>query len=463
MTLYQPLRRPVPLRALNGLLEAMWKTPLSAPPELSVERLERQAMRQTGLDDFGDPWFRRPLGMLLTSLAGEARLNPVGRLVAYIHVLKLLRERLWAEQWFAEHPQIRQRPLAEPVVVVGPMRSGTTRLHRLLAADERFAHLRLFETMSPVPRPPFNGRDTRPRFAALALALLHRANPATAAVHPTGPMEPEEELGLLVASAWGMKHEVQWRVPGYARWCENEDATPAYARMADLLRLTSWLRGEDTAKPWLLKTPQHVLDIDALLRVFPNARIIFTHRDPVAVVGSSCSMAWNQMSLQSDEVDRDWIGREWLRKTRLKLARMAAARRRMPGSRMIDVSFDEMDRDWRGVMGRIYALLDLDIEPAEPAMAAYMARSERRPAFRSHHYRLRSFGLDADEVRDSCADYVEDFAIPPAGQAGTRSRCSCATLITRQKVSHQADGTSAGILVPSTSLSTGASASPNRE
>jgi hypothetical protein len=364
--------------------------------------------------------------MLLQSLAEEARLNPLGRVVAHVYLLKLLRERLWGEQWFAEHPEIAQRPLAAPVVVVGPMRSGTTRLHRLLAADERFAHLRFFETMCPVPRPagngqdqpPLNARDTRPRFAALSLALLHRANPTTAAVHPTGPLEPEEELGLLVASAWGMKHEVLWRVPSYARWCEQEDATPAYERMADLLRLTGWLRGEDPTKPWLLKTPQHVLDLDPLLRVFPDARIIFIHRDPAAVVGSSCSMAWNQMSVQSDHVDRQWIGGEWMRKTRLKLSRMAEARERIPAERRIDVHFDEMDRDWRGVMRSIYDFLDIDMAPAEPGMAAYMARSERRGAFRSHRYRLRSFGLDAEEVRRAFADYMQDFAVRPTASAG---------------------------------------------
>ncbi len=421
MNAYQPaLRRPVSFRLANQLLESLWKTKLSVRPELNEEELDRQAIRQTGLVDFGDPWFRRPLRMLLKSLAEEARLNPLGRMVAHVYILKLLRERLWGEQWFAEHPEIARRPLAAPVVVVGPMRSGTTRLHRLLAADERFAHLRFFETMCPVPKPagnghdqpPLNGRDTRPRFAALSLALLHRANPTTAAVHPTGPMEPEEELGLLVASAWGMKHEVQWRVPGYGRWCEQEDATPAYQRMADLLRLTGWLRGEDPTKPWLLKTPQHVLDLGPLLRVFPDAHIVFIHRDPAAVVGSSCSMAWHQMSVQSDHVDRHWIGREWLRKTRLKVERMAEARARLATNRMIDVHFDEMDRDWQSVMRRIYGFLDMDMAPALGGMAAYMARSAQDRRLRLHRYRLRSFGLDAEEVRGCFADYMREFAIP---------------------------------------------------
>ncbi|WP_431869601.1 sulfotransferase family protein [Allosphingosinicella sp.] len=406
------LPRPVPLRLANCLLGSVWHANLSSPPDLDDETLERQAARQTGLGDFGDPWFRRPLRRLLRSLNEEARLNPVGRVVTRTYVLKLLRERLWAQQWFDENPAIRRRSIARPVVVVGPMRSGTTRLHRLLAADERFAHLRMFETMCPVPRPTrVNGHDRRPWVAALSLGLLHRANPATAIVHPTGPMAPEEELGLLVASAWGMKHEAQWRVPAYARWCEEQDATPAYAHMADLLRLTGWLRGEDPAKPWLLKTPQHMLDLPALLRVFPDARIIFTHRDPAAVVGSSCSLAWNQMCLQSDYVDPRWIGREWLRKTELKISRMSGARQGLPAGRMIDVHFDEMDRDWHAVMRRIYRFLDLDIVPAEAGMAAYMTRSERDRRFRSHSYRLASFGLDAGDIRESFGDYLSNFAV----------------------------------------------------
>ena len=110
------------------------------------------------------------------------------------------------------------------------MRSGTTRLHRLLAADPRFAHMRSFETVNPVPNPRFRpgDRDRRWIAARLALGAVHAANPTTAYIHPSGPFEPEEELGLLVRSLWGMKHEAQWHVPSYGRWSEGQDATPAY-------------------------------------------------------------------------------------------------------------------------------------------------------------------------------------------------------------------------------------------
>lgn len=421
MSVSVPLRRnPAPLRIAKACLPVLWRSRLVPEPELEEARLLDAACEQTGLDEFGDPWFRRPFAQLVEAVRSEANLNPVGQTVARIHLLKLLKERLRAEQWFADHPAIRQRRLAPPVVIVGPMRSGSTRLHRLLSADRRFAHLRMFETMCPVP-PAAGERDRRPAFAARSLRLLHGANPATAVVHPTGPFEPEEELGLLVVSAWGMKHEVQWRVPSYARWCEGEDAVPAYRYMADLLRLTGWLRGEPEDLPWVLKTPQHMLDLDALLAVFPHAKLIFLHRDPVAVVGSSCSMVWNQMIVQSDTVDRRWIGREWLRKTRLMLRRMREARTRVCRGQAIDIDYEDMNRDWRREMRRVYAFLGLDMGPAEAAMAAYVTRSEHDGAYRGHRYDLAWFGLAADRVREELGNGA---AAPAAAAAVPRDRAT---------------------------------------
>ncbi|HET8613309.1 MAG TPA: sulfotransferase [Sphingomonas sp.] len=377
--------------------------------------------------DFGDEWFLGPLRTLVPALHEEAALNPLGRFAAIGQLLKLLRERLWTQHWLREHPGIAERPLSPPVIVVGPMRSGTTRLHRLLAADRRFAHLRLFETICPVPPPDFRrrGPDKRPRRAARILGAVHRFNPHTAVIHPTAPFAPEEELGLLVASVWGMKHEAQWHVPSYGRWSEGQDATPAYRHMALLLRLVGWARGGEGARPWVLKTPQHMLDLPALLAVFPDARLIFIHRDPTAVVGSSCSLVWNQMIIHSDAVDARRIGRDWLRKTELQIERMRAARETIPASRRIDVRYEEMDRDWPAVMARIYRFLDREIAPALPAMVRYMAGAERRRRRHPHRYSLAAFGLAAPPVRERFRSYAEAFGLTP-GRAGQEAMFSAA-------------------------------------
>lgn len=401
------------VRAANGVFPLLWSTKRLPLPCLDEERLIEQAQRETGLSNFGDPWFRQPLRMMTQSLREEAQLNPLGRFAAHGQLAKLLRERLWAQYWFDAESWILQQPLPPPVIVVGAMRSGTTRLHRLLAADRRFAHMRFFEAVCPAPDPRFapGGPDPRPAIAGRILSAVHHLNPRTATIHPTGPMEPEEELGLLVASAWGMKHETQWRVPGYGRWSEDQDATPAYRHMARLLRLVSWARRDATARPWVLKTPQHMLDLPALLRVFPDARLIFIHRDPVRVVGSACSLVWNQMIIHSDRVDSGWIGREWLRKTRLQIDRTRKARAMLHPSRAFDVHYAEMDSDWEQVMLRIYDFLDMDIAPALPAMHRYTRAATRQARARPHRYALSSFDLDELAVREHFQDYVKDHDV----------------------------------------------------
>lgn len=403
--------RPFLVRQANMMLPKLWDRRLLPPPDLLEETLDAQAKRATGLSDFGDPWFRQPLRLLLPALREEARLNAMGRMIAHGSLLKLLKERLWAQALLAKHPEIRDRPLAQPIIIVGPMRSGTTRLHRLLASDDRFAHLRLYEAMCPAPWPSSfrSRRDPRIAYTARGWKALNWVNPANAAVHPTGPLEADEELGLLENSAWGAQIEAQRRVPSYARWCEAADATPAYTHMADLLRLTGWFRGDDPAKPWVLKTPQHMQDLAALVRVFPDARLIFIHRDPVSIVGSACSLAWNQMVVQSDEVDPHWIGQEWLHKTEHRVRVTTTVRETIAPSQQIDVTFDEMNRDWAAVMRRVYAFLDMDVEPALAAMQAYLARATREHPFQAHRYDLADFGLNAADIHERFGAYAARF------------------------------------------------------
>ena len=414
-----PPRRTRFIDAMNAAMRTGRKLGFADIPILEKDALLDRAREHTGLDDFGhDRWFEQPLEILLEAIRSEARLNPAGEWSARAQIEKMLHDRLRAEQWFARHPEILTRPLPHPVIVVGPMRSGTTRMHRLLAADHRFTHLRSFETISPVPPPEFvpGGPDFRVTLAARIMRVARLANPRTLTIHPTGPMEPEEELGLLVHSFWSTKHDAQWWIPSYARWCEAHDPTPAYRQLARLLRLIGWSQQASSLRPWVLKTPQHMLDLPVLMATFPDARLIFTHRDPLAVVGSAASLAWNQTIIYSDHADPERVGAEWLRKTRLQIERAHAARREIPADRQIDIRYEEMERDWRGAMARVYRFLGLELEPALPAMEAYQQRTaalKRRP----HQYSLEEFGLSPARVLDELGDYVKTYDIAMEGLA----------------------------------------------
>ena len=424
----QPPRRTRFIDIADGVIRGGRKLGVFGPPRLDKDALLEEAAATTGLNDFGDRWFEKPFEVLLDSVKHEAQLNAAGEFSATKMFHHVLRDRLYTQMWFKRHPEILARPLKNPVVIVGPMRSGTTRLHRLLAADQRFAHLRSFETISPVPRPEFEqvlageAEDFRPKLAARILKVARLANPRTLSIHPTGAYEPEEELGLVAASMYGMKWEAQWNVPSYAEWCHEESAIPAYRHMANLLRLIGWSQQESSLRPWILKTPQHMLDLPALLEVFPDARLIFTHRDPKQVVGSAASLAWNQTIIYSDHNDPAQTGRDWLGKTATMIARMRAARDAIPRERMIDVQYEDMETDWRGTMERVYRFLDLEMEPAVAGMEDYLDRSARLKRH-PHRYSLAEFGLREDEVNERFADYTETFGIPvgaPTAAARTR-------------------------------------------
>jgi len=423
-----PPRRTRFIDIADGVIRGGRKLGVFGPPRLDKDALTEEAAATTGLNDFGDRWFEKPFEVLLDSVKHEAQLNAAGEFSATKMFHHVLRDRLYTQMWFGRHPEILARPLKNPVVIVGPMRSGTTRLHRLLAADQRFAHLRSFETISPVPRPEFEqvlageAEDFRPKLAARILKVARLANPRTLSIHPTGAYEPEEELGLVAASMYGMKWEAQWNVPSYAEWCHEESAIPAYRHMANLLRLIGWSQQESSLRPWILKTPQHMLDLPALLEVFPDARLIFTHRDPKQVVGSAASLAWNQTIIYSDHNDPAQTGRDWLGKTATMIARMRAARDAIPRERMIDVQYEDMETDWRGTMERVYRFLDLEMEPAVAGMEDYLDRSARLKRH-PHRYSLAEFGLREDEVNERFADYTETFGIPvgaPTAAARTR-------------------------------------------
>ena len=406
--------RPLAIRLANRLFPLLWALGLT-PPDLDESRLDGQARKVTGLSDFGDDRFREPMRVLIEALRTEARLNPLGRIIAHGSLLKILTDRLRAEDLLARHPEILERRLAPPIIVVGPMRSGTTRLQRLLACDNRFVHTRLFEMMAPVPYPSsFTApRDPRITYTERGLRFLNWVNPDIAAVHPTGPMEADEELGLLELSCWGAQIEAQRRVPSFARWCETHDGGFAYDYLARLLKLIGWFRGDDEAKPWILKTPQYMQDLDALLRVFPGARLIFIHRDPIKVVGSACSLAWNQMVVQSDDVDPNWIGEEWLHKTDHRIRKTLDARETIADDRQLDLLYADMNQDWRAAMRRVYAFLGLDLTAdVMAAMQAYIDRSSHEHGFARHRYRINDFGLDADMVDERFRAYRERFAIP---------------------------------------------------
>lgn len=393
---------------MAGLSKA-WGAGALPPADLDIDRLWTTARETTGLaDDMDGVFFEDQLGRLLSAIERQAQLTDFGRLIAHGSILKVMQERLRFADLWRWHPEIGDIRLAPPIIIVAPMRSGSTRLQRMLAADPAHDAVQLHQSMAPVPG---RGGQKVKRIwqTRAALWLLRSINPNVHAIHPTGPREVDEEVGLLEQSLFGALLEAQRYVPDFARHGEQVDATPAYQRMRELLQLRVWQTGGEPGRPLVLKSPQYQQDLPVVAQIFPGAKYLFLRRDLPTVVASSASLAYHQMAIQSDHVDPHIVGREWLYKTAWRQAVTACARHFIPAGDQLDIDYAEMEADPEAVMHRIYAFLGRPWgEAAQRAAARYQARAKRRHPFARHRYRLEDFGLD----RQMIEDFVASFELP---------------------------------------------------
>ncbi|EMD83079.1 sulfotransferase family protein [Pacificimonas flava] len=389
------------IRGANRMFPALWARGLSPEPDTAPPVMMQQASRAARLDDFGDDGFLPGLDRLCRAQAEEAGLTALGRVVVHGGLVRALTQRLLAVEWWKRHPDILDYPLPRPIIVLGGMRSGTTRLQRLLAADPRLQATRAFEAMTPAP--PLSHRRGRPdprRLQTRGLLFgLDRLNPAFRRIHPVRVNDADEELPMLELSICGAQIEAQRPVPAFRDWSERTPQDHAYRFLRPLIQLQGWLRGSDPARPWILKTPQYSQDLAALLGVFPDARIVAIHRDPAAMTASAASLAWNMMAPLSDTVTKGWCGAEWLHKTHFRERTAAAVRAAHPHVPAIDTHFAAMNADPIGEMRRIYGFLDLSFtEETEARMQRYLAAAARAGDHGRHRYTLGEFGLSEDDV-----------------------------------------------------------------
>ncbi|UCH30118.1 MAG: sulfotransferase, partial [Myxococcales bacterium] len=280
---------------------------------ITAEGVLHRAKRRTGLDDFGPSDFEARLQLLVDDYNADLGLGEMGRRILSDELARYATNRLLIQDYLRRHPEALEERIDKPLIVVGLPRSGTTHLVNLLAADRRFRSLPLWESMEPVPNPregtPSSARVAAvrsidrvlPRRARAWLGVDHlmadprylrcAANwvgmrtmvPYVAAMHPMNPDHVHEEIDLMGPDFSSYTFEWTGYVPHYRDDYLKTDQTPHYAYMKRVLQILQH-RDEGPTKPWVLKSPQHLEQLPALLATFPDATIVFTHRDPVAVI-----------------------------------------------------------------------------------------------------------------------------------------------------------------------------------
>jgi hypothetical protein len=373
-----------------------------------------EAREKTGLDDFGDDAFRTPLRVLLDSLDREANLHEIGRATQRARIVDSLATRLAAEQYFREQPEILEEEIEAPFFIVGLPRTGTTMLHRLIAADPGLQAVLWWECRHPAPWPGSDwreGQDPRIADAHEQVRLILETRPELASIHPWEPEGPDEEILLLEHSFLSHVPESGAHLPSYRAWLTDQDLTPAYAYLKKLLQFLQWQKRVSgrAGERWVLKAPFHLGYLDVLFRVFPDAQVIQTHRDPLETIPSIASMYTALWRLSTDAVDEREIGRQCLERYAWSLSRCLESRARLPADRFLDVDYRDVVVDPLAEVRRIYAFLGR--EPSSEAMLAMQRHKalHAREKREAHTYSLDRFGYTQEVVAEAFSAYRERF------------------------------------------------------
>jgi hypothetical protein len=370
----------------------------------SPDEVIAAAVQRTGLEDFGDDSFREGLEILVRALEDEARLNARGEAFVYDRIGLHLAQRLQVEDWYRRHPEIDGVPIEAPLFGMGLPRTGSTALSFLLAQDPNVRYLRSWESGRPCP-PPSTVEGADPRIQPAPKPTEVKVVAGSRHHVPIDIHGPMECLDLMCLDFKSQIFQAFAHIPSYSAWLiDKADLTSTYRYERRVLKLLAW--GEPI-RPWRLKTPAHVLWLDSLDKVFPDARFVMTHRDPTDVLLSVADVYADIVGGFSDHLDRNYLGELNVRQWSTGMARAVKFRDDGAENRFFDIDFRAMQADPLGEVRRLYAWLGEPVtDEFEAGMRAWWAENAEK---REPHPKAEpeDFGLNLNTIRPLFAQYME--------------------------------------------------------
>lgn len=406
--------RPRLLRIADSVVYALDRGRGRRIMALDEEKLIREARRRTGLSDFGDESFREPLRILCEHSRTGGPMTFVGRKMLHDELLNRLMNKLKIQAIITSHPEILDQKIEKPVFILGLPRTGTTVLYRLLSKNVDLRAPLTWELNEPVPPPEPSVRVSDPRIKKCQkqFNMMNYINPALKAIHEVEADLPEECFLFMANDLHSTQFTLFWESP-YLEWLMNQDMTHIYKSHKRQLQLLQW-KFDD--KRWVLKWPGHMYWLKELLHVYPDARIVQTHRDPIKVMASISSLLTTARMPTYDDMDPKRIGMEALDlfssfATRADLARREEEQREGSTALFHDVYFTDFIKDQMSAIREIHDAFGMELtERSYKNMAQYL---DERPRYKygKHSYTLEQFGLSEKIVRARFHKYYERFGL----------------------------------------------------
>jgi len=365
----------------------------------------------TGLDDFGPDSFRPGLDALCASLADEAQLNDLGAVAISGMLVGSLSNRLRVFDWRATHPEVREERIDAPIVVIGMFRAGTTLLSRLFDQDPRNRALLMWEAGDSVPPPSLADHRSGPRVDAVHAnnAMLAQINPQIEVVHHEQADEATECITVMAQDFKSLTYEAVANVPGYDKWLLGVDQRSAYEYHRSVLQV---LQSGGVRGRWTLKSPHHAIALEHLTAVYPDARLVLLHRDPVVLTASVCSLITTLSSTFTDADHTTYIAEHWPAMLEESVRRIDAFRAARPEHPIVDVQYADLVSDPVATVRSIYAAVGDELDDAgAQAVAAYVA-AHPRGQFGAHNYDVTEFGLDTGALAERFSSYTDRYDVP---------------------------------------------------
>jgi hypothetical protein len=381
---------------------------------LAPEPLIAEAAKGTRLDakPLADPRLIEALGALTSSFRDEASLSSFGRLAAGWDLKRMLSTLLILADAEREDPAIPTRPLASPIFITGLPRSGTTFLHGLLADDPLNRAPRIWEAIYPRPEHRAAEFGAGRRKVALQLKIFNRLSPGIRNLHPIEADAPEECIEITSQVFRSPRWNDVYRAPSYRAWLDASGFDEGYQFLARFLR---HLQGpSQTPRRWILKSPEHVFSLDALTRVFPDAKLVFVHRDPGHVLVSAARLTELLRAPFTTAIDRREIGSrvaDYWQNGMQRMVKVADDVSFPLRSRLVHLQYRSLVSDPIGTIAQIYNAFGLEFsQAARDAMSAKVAQAPNG-GYGANRYRPEEFGIDPGRERERASLYIERFGI----------------------------------------------------
>jgi hypothetical protein len=350
------------------------------------------------------------LRQLINAIDADSELSFFGRLSLRWDMLRLLRNAQLVEDAHRANPDLGKAAVEAPIFILGLPRSGTTFLHALMAEDPENLVPRNWQTIYPAPRPAefCAGESSTARRVDAQLKTFAGLSPGFADLHPITADSPQECSEITAHVFQSLRFDTTFRVPGYLAWMEargHEDALRFHKQFLQFLQ-------NGTPSRWVLKCPDHTFSLDAILQIYPDARFIIVHRDPVAVLGSVAHLTAVLRKPFLRNIDTAEIGAQvaqrWIEGANLLLR--FDAREDVAPSRKIHLNYEDLTAAPLAAVARIYARFGRALQPAAlDAMARSLAARPRGGYGKHAPYSLDPFKISAEALRGPFASYVNRY------------------------------------------------------